>query len=89
MKRLFTICLLFAACNSQTRADLEKEYEQVLKESAVVQDGIDLQSKAVESAAMTGYTEGVVYFTKLVDSLQIRKAALDKRREELARQLYK
>jgi ABC-type Fe3+-citrate transport system substrate-binding protein len=89
MKRLLTLCLLFAACNTQSKADLQKEYDAILVEQKSATFYINMYEDLVQSATMRGDITSAAQYQKVIDSFTVINKPLEKRRQELAQRLYK
>lgn len=89
MRKIVSISVLFIACNTQSRADLQKEYDSIVLEQKSINGSIAHYSNGLTAAQKFQDDSAAVGFRRLIDSLTVRKDTLEKRRQVLASKMHK
>lgn len=89
MRKIVSLSLLFIACNTQSQADLQKEYDSIVLEQKSIGGSIAHYTNGLTAAQKFKDDSAAVGFRKLIDSLTARIDTLEKRRRELADNMLK
>jgi hypothetical protein len=86
MKKLFPFLLLIAACSTQNKESMRAEYDQLNKSLVAQEKMIDAYKS---NKNYVNKAESKAYFQQMIDSLQADNATKQKRKDELAKDIFK